>query len=293
MELLHLKYFKAVAESEHMTKAANQLHIVQPSLSRTIQSLENELGVLLFDRQGKGIKLNGNGRIFLKCVDDILNNLEATHKHLLELNNKIDLEIKLLVLAGSTTVPNLIIQFRNLYQNINFSLLQSIPENVDINYFDFCISTSHESTTSENSTVILEEELFIGVPLNHRLADRHSIQLYEIADENFISFKKDKPFRKISDNFCKQAGFIPNTIFESDVPEIVRGLIKAGIGISFIPERSWSTSPSESIDKSIKLLHISDFLCKRYIIFSWNKVNHKSPHINVFKDFVLEYYKTI
>ncbi len=74
MELLQLKYFQTVARLEHMTKAAEELHIAQPSLSKTIARLEKDLGVPLFDRQGRQITLNSFGKVFLKRVERIFMN---------------------------------------------------------------------------------------------------------------------------------------------------------------------------------------------------------------------------
>lgn len=80
MDLLHLKYFQTVARMEHITKASHKLNIAQPALSKTISSLEKELGVQLFDRKGRYIVLNEYGRLFLKRVDSILDLVESSKK---------------------------------------------------------------------------------------------------------------------------------------------------------------------------------------------------------------------
>ncbi|MCG4734561.1 LysR family transcriptional regulator, partial [Casaltella massiliensis] len=87
-----------VANTQHMTNAAKKLHIVQPALSRIINSLEKEIGVDLFDRNGKKISLNSNGEMFLKTVNESLSILENGVKELLDTNNQSKPEIKLLVL---------------------------------------------------------------------------------------------------------------------------------------------------------------------------------------------------
>ncbi len=148
MDLIHLKYFQTVARTEHMTNSAKKLNIVQPALSRSIHSLETELGVELFDRNGKFIKLNENGKIFLETVDNVLNTLENGKKELLDMNNKSELEIKLLVLAGSNTLPKLILEFKKLYPNVTFILLQHTSNELDTQNFDFCISSTLEEIKS-------------------------------------------------------------------------------------------------------------------------------------------------
>lgn len=289
MELLHLKYFQTVARTEHMTKAAKQLNIVQPALSRTITALEKELGVELFTRNGKGIKLNSNGKLFLETVDETLSVLENGKKKLLDINNQSELEIKLLVYAGSNTLSNLIVEFKKIYTNVKFKLHQHTSAELSIEDFDFCISSSLEEVKSPTSITLLEEELLICVPSNHNLANKKDIFLEELSNESFISFENNKPFRKISDTLCLYAGFKPNIVFESDVPSIVRELISAGLGISFIPQISWNL-PS---DDSVRFLHIIYPPCKRYINISWQHDNYISTYSKFFRDFAVNYYSNL
>lgn len=289
MELLHLKYFQTVAKTEHMTNAAKKLNIVQPALSRTINSLEKELGIDLFDRNGKSIKLNSNGKIFLRTVNECLSILENGTKELLDVNDKSNNEIKLLVLAGSTTLSNLILNFKKLHPDVTFKLHQHMSKTLEYNDFDFCISSTLDEVKSPTSINLLEEELLIGVPINHTLASKDSIFLEEVSEENFISFESDKPFRKISDSLCYYAGFSPKIVFESDVPYIVRQLIIAGLGISFIPKVSWNMQS----DNCLKLLKIIDPSCKRYLNISWDHNNYMSKSAKIFRDFAVEYYSML
>lgn len=289
MELLHLKYFQTVAKTQHMTNAAKKLHIVQPALSRIINSLEKEIGVDLFDRNGKNISLNSNGEMFLKTVNESLSVLENGVKELLDTNNQSKPEIKLLVLAGSNTLPNLILNFKKIHPDTTFKLLQHADGEIDYKNFDFCISSTLDEVHNPFSITLLEEELFIGMPSNHPLATKNAIFLEEISDENFISFQSNKPFRTISYSLCKYAGFNPTIVFESDVPSIVKQLISAGLGISFIPEISWDIHE----DDSLKLLRVIDPICKRYINISWHPDNYISKYAKEFRDFAVEYYSML
>ncbi|WP_250674154.1 LysR family transcriptional regulator [Paraclostridium ghonii] len=289
MELLHLKYFQTVAKTQHMTNAAKKLHIVQPALSRVINSLEKELGVELFDRNGKTISLNENGEMFLETVNETLSVLENGVKKLLDSNNQSTSEIKLLVLAGSNTLPNLILDFKKVYPETTFKLLQNVNGEIDFKDFDFCISSTLDKVINPFSITLLEEELFIGIHNSHPLASKDSIFLEEISNENFISFQSNKPFRTISHSLCQYAGFKPKIVFESDVPYIVRQLIVAGLGISFIPEISWNIHE----DDSLKLLKVIDPVCKRYINISWHPDNYMGKYAKEFRDFAVKYYSML
>lgn len=289
MELLHLKYFQTVAKTQHMTNAAKQLNIVQPALSRTINSLEKEIGVDLFDRNGKTISLNANGEMFLKTVNETLSVLENGIKKLLDTSNQSRPEIKLLVLAGSNTLPNLILDFKKIYPDATFKLLQHVNGEIDYKDFDFCISSTLDEVNNPFSITLLEEELFIGMPNNHPLSSKDSIFLEEVANENFISFQSNKPFRTISHSLCQYSGFKPKIVFESDVPSIVRQLVIAGLGISFIPEISWNIHA----DASLKLLKVIDPVCKRYINISWHPDNYMGKYAKEFRDFAVKYYSML
>lgn len=286
MELLHLRYFQTVARTEHMTKAAKQLNIVQPALSRTITSLEKELGVELFTRTGKSIKLNSNGKLFLETVDEMLYTLEKGKKKLFDISKQSELEIKLLVSAGSNTLSNLIVQFKKVYPDVTFKLHQHISSNLDIHDFDFHISSSFEEIKNTTSITLLEEELLVCIPSNHHLSNKTNIFLEELSNDNFISFESNKPFRQISDTLCLNAGFTPHVTFESDVPSIVRELISAGLGVSLIPEISWNL-PS---DNSVKFLHVIYPPCKRYLNLSWQHDSYISTYAKLFRDFAVTYY---
>lgn len=142
MELLQLKYFVIVARLEHMTRAAEELGIAQPALSKTIATLEKSLGVLLFDRHGKYIRLNQNGKIFLKRAEQALTALEDGKRELADLSEETFGVIKLAVIVGSNLLPDLLSSFRLQYPHIKFNVLESFSRSVSGSDFDLCISSS-------------------------------------------------------------------------------------------------------------------------------------------------------
>ena len=289
MELLQLKYFQTVARLEHMTLAAEELHIPQPALSKTISLLEKELGVLLFDRRGKYIYLNEFGKTYLKRVDQALSALEIGKHELDDLTGKEFGDIKLLILSASPLIPGLLASFSRLHPHINFNLIQHFSTSVSITDFDLCISSSPLKIPHTTSVPLITEEIFLGVPTGHRLSDRKRIRLSEVADDNFISLKKGKDLRDITDIFCKYSGFNPNIVFESDDPATVRGLINAGQGIAFIPSVSWGAY----IGNSLSLLHIEEPVCERTISLTFKTEDYLSQASCLFRQFTLDYFAEI
>ncbi|KZL90252.1 LysR family transcriptional regulator [Clostridium magnum] len=286
MELLQLKYFQTVARLEHMTRAAEELRIPQPALSKTISLLEKELGVLLFDRRGKYIHLNDYGRTFLTRVDQALGALEDGKQELNDLAGKTFGEVKLAVLAASNLLPELLASFRKEHPHINFNLIQHFPSPAARPDFDLCISSPLMKLEGTNNIPLISEEIFLAVPTEHPLAKRGSVKLNEVAGSDFISLKQGKVLREITDTFCKYAGFTPHVVFESDDPATVRGLIRAGQGIAFIPAITWGGSTGSSM----VLLHIEEPICKRTISLTCKEERYLPQAARLFRQFSIDYF---
>lgn len=289
MELLQLKYFQTVAHLEHMTRAAEELRIPQPALSKTISLLEKELGVSLFDRRGKYIYLNQYGKVFLRRVDQALAALEDGKQELNDLSIETFGEIKLAVLAASNILPDLLSSFRRQYPHISFNLIQHFPNSKTHHDYDLCISSSGLKLEDNNSIPLITEEIFLAVPIEHHLAGRSSVKLSEVAKDDFISLRRGKVLREITDSFCKYAGFTPNVIFESDDPATVRGLIRAGQGIAFLPAISWGGSAGSSM----VLLHIEEPKCMRTISLTYSEERYLPHAACLFRDFTINFFSKL
>ena len=288
MEILQLKYFRKIAYLEHMTKAAQELCVSQPSLSKTIRMLEDELGVRLFDRNGKYIKLNRFGKAFLSKVDLALSALEDGKKEIECMRGDRHDQIRIAFLAASPLLTDLLSSFRSQYSNVNFLLKQHLPEYKNDD-FDMCISSLPLKLEGIVSVPLLTEKFLIAVPRNHPMAQREHISLHEIANEGFIALKQGHFFRELTDRFCKIAGFTPVITFESDDPSTVRGLINAGQGIGFIPSISWGNIASSSI----RLLELDDPVCERTIGLSWIENRYHTQLVQEFRRFTIDYFKNL
>lgn len=275
MELLQLRYFLVTAKYEHMTKAANALRIAQPALSQSIKRLEQELGVTLFDREKRGIRLNENGEFLKKQITPILETLDELPAALQENANQQLHTIHLNILAASRLITDCIIEYKQLHPEVNFRLHQK----TDHEQADVSITTiSPGEPLPENSRRILKETFFLAVPANSAYAKQDFIFLSEMKEEGFINLSSNRPIRRICERFCLDSGFTPRTVGESDNPETIRNLIAAGLGVSFWPEYSWKLLSNENI----ALLPIKQPTCERDIILTV-RPDHISK--NVLEDF--------
>lgn len=285
MELQQLQYFLVAANYEHITKAADALHIAQPALSQSIKRLENELGVELFDRKKGSITLNNSGKLLRKELIPILRTLDKLPDRL-----KSDLAmqkntIHLNITAASTLITNCIISYKALHPDINFQLSQ----NAETTDYDLIISAILPGKKVARNHLILEEEFYLAVPVSSPYADRTEINLKEMEDEKFITLSGSIPLRAMCDHFCLSAGFSPNVMFESDHSEAVKNLIGAGLGVGFWPQYSWGKITTGNV----ALLPIKKPTCKRDIIVVYNKNHTSSEIVDDFYRYLTEYVKQL
>lgn len=282
MELQQLQYFLVAAKYQHITKAANSLKIAQPALSQSIKRLEAELNVKLFERKKGGITLTKAGKLLEEEVKPMMKTLDHLPARLKEVEKKQNQTIHLNVLAASILVTNCIISYKAKRPEINFEFVQS-PAAED---YDLCITAALPKNSVNSDQITLEEKFYLAVPASSKYADYSEIELSEVSEEGFIMMADTRPIRNICDQFCLEAGFSPNIVFESMNFESVRSLISAGLGVGFWPEYSWeSAEPS----KNVVLLPIKGQECKRDILIMQNMQTGRNKIVKEFYDFLISF----
>lgn len=271
MELQQLVYFRAVAETEHMTKSAEQLHIAQPSLSKAIANLEKELEVPLFVHHGRNIRLTEYGKFLYTRLQKLLPEIEKLPGEVTSMAKMENRTIHIAVQAASILVTEAIIAYKKEQSDVHFRFLQNEPislpgEAADtLSLYDIGITTRPTYTPPHPDAHIFQcvEEIFLAVPHRHPLAEHTEIRLSDAAREGFISLAGSKQLRWICDRFCAAAGFTPDIVFESDSPAAVRDMIGANLGIGFWPEYTWGRINRHDV----RLLPITTPVCKRELVF--------------------------
>lgn len=284
MELQQLQYFLVAAQYEHITKAANSLKIAQPALSQSIKRLEAELGVKLFDRKKGGIELSAAGKLLVQELKPIMKSLDSLPRKLSEASKKQHQTIHLNVLAASTLVTDCIIAYKAEHPDVNFQFVQS----QSATDYDLCITATLPRRNSTTDQMVLEEKFYLAVPASSRYASYKEIDLREVAEEGFIVMSDIRPIRTICDQFCLEAGFAPDIVFESMNFESVRSLISAGLGVGFWPEYSWVNA---ELTKNVVLLPIRSPECTRDIIISYNEQFSESEIAREFYEFLIAFAK--
>ncbi|MEH7224739.1 LysR family transcriptional regulator [Bacillus sp. JJ1566] len=291
MDLLQLRYFQKVAKLQHLSQAAQELYITQPALSQTIARLEKDIGVPLFDRQGRQISLNEYGKVFLNKVEVALNALEEGRREIVDMAG---LE-RGTVSIDTTFLPyfsDVINSFRCSYPDVHFrisqvSTLEKKEQLLENGEIDFSISCKPIERKGIRNLPIQTEEILLAVPLSHRLANQQNTTLSEIANEPFIHFKKGHSFRETTDELCEKAGFTPNVVYEVDESKTIKELVNSGLGVAF-----WLETLLER-ENLFHPLYIQEPVCNRTYYLSWSEKRYLSLAARTFQDLLIQHYKNL
>ena len=281
-----LRYFLAAARLEHFGRAADELGLSQPALSRSIRKLETEVGAPLFDRMSGGVTLNPAGKILMERALQANESLEDAQREIAERRESASQTIALGYLAtfGIRLVPETVKAFRTLQPDIRFKLFEgptsALKEMLERGEIDVCMASSFSDPVIDWH-FLFTEELFAVVAHDHPLANEESIELADLADEDFVAMKPGHCLRDSLEILCKHAGFEPRIAFEAaDVPTL-RGLAAAGFGVGLAPRRE-----VEPHTLAVTL-RINSPVCERQIGLSWRKGRWQSPNVQQFRDFVI------
>ncbi|MBB6636767.1 LysR family transcriptional regulator [Cohnella thailandensis] len=244
MELRLLQYVIQIAAERNFSRAAEKLHIAQPSLSQQLSKLEKELGILLFKRSTNSVELTYAGSIFVEKAKQIVDMTEQLRQEMEDIADlrKGRIIVGSLPITGAHVLPDVLTAFRLTHPNIEIALveettiqLEQLTASGGTDVSLLSLPVIEPSLTYEP---IIEEELYLAVPPDHPLAlsgSKEPIDLADMKDEPFVLLKRGQGFRAIAYDLCQQAGFAPRVVFESSNIETVQSLVAAGMGIGFVP----------------------------------------------------------
>lgn len=245
MELRQLQYALQIAAEKNFSRAAEKLHIAQPSLSQQLSKLEKELGVLLFQRSTNSVELTHAGASFMvkaQAILDMAGQLQSEMEDISQMK-KGKLIVGSLPITGSHILPQVLPVFQERHPGIEIQLVEETTKNLERltagGQTDISLLTLPIMEASLEADPLLEEEIVLAVPPHHPLAERYERQqeadIAELKEEPFIVLKKGQGFRQIAFELCARHGFEPRVVFESSNIETVQALVAAGMGIAFVP----------------------------------------------------------
>lgn len=244
MELRQIRYFHCVARELSFTRAAKLLHIAQPPLSRQIKLLEEELGVKVFERQGRGIRLTDAGKYFMDHTQKMTQQLEETIKATQRIGKKDRVWFGVGFVPSTLYgyMPDFIRALRELSAQVEIGLVEMTTlqqfEALKMGRIDLGIGRIKLSDPEIARVVLRDEPLVVAVPRYHRLASVAGVGVNEILQESLIVYPA-APRPSYADHVLdlfSQHGYVPNVVQEVNELQTAIGLVAAGIGIALVPE---------------------------------------------------------
>lgn len=285
MDMNKLYYFYVVAKHQHVTHAAQELHISQPALTKAMRLLEQDLGINLFFKQRRSIKLTASGAHLKKRLNSVFPVLDRIPEELQLLEQQTVHTVRLNVLAASIITTEAIASYKSFNRNVNFQVFQ----NREDTECDISITTDMgvpDKGSAFSQRYIIEEDIYLAVPANEKFAKLDAINLQDVKDEWFVHVSDTRPFRKLCDSFCLAAGFRPNVTFESDFPTTIGNLINAGTGIGF-----WTAFSFGKIAPNMKLLPIRQPKCSRKLILGLHDKRDVTQAAKDFYHYLIQYFQ--
>lgn len=288
VNLRQLYYFKAIAELEHYTRAAEKLYVSQSSLSHAIQELEDELNVEFFVKRGRNVELTKYGQLFLPYVQKTLETLETG---IATLADYINPNTGTVVMAGFPSLaqfaPDIIVRYVSETNRVDVRLqfnqeatYTRLKEQLLAGAVDLIFATRVDDPRVDAS-YIGEHQIVLLVPLSHRLARYDEADLRELDGEDFISFDTDCQLREVTDQIFRELNIRPNITTETAQDLIIYGLVAAGHGVAIIPY------PLGGTPYNTKVLRISNDIPPRRLYLQWNKEQYLPPAAEYFRDFII------
>lgn len=278
MEFSQLEGLLAIARSHSFSRAAEQLGRTQPAISIAIKKLEDEIGAPLFDRSRKDVTLTDAGRVLYEYAQKIINlrgQAVSAIEELRQLHSG-----KVSIGANESTslyfLPRIILAFRERYPNIKVEVFRSsserLPQDIKDRNLDFGI-VSFEPTDGEvESFPIMEDDLALILPPEHRLVKKGKLTIKDLGEETFLAHNVKSPSRDRVVETFKQHRVPLNISIELSSIETIKQFVQMGLGLAFVPRLCIE---EEIRQKKLVSLPIQGFAHKRTmrVIYLRDKVH--------------------
>lgn len=295
MTLVQLQYFQTLAHVLHYTRAAEELHIAQPSLSYSISELEKELGIKLFAKEDRKVSLTMYGEQFLPYVENALATLSDGTQALRQLSDAAYQVVKLGYFSSIsfTLVPKLMAALYSIEENRQLRFQFSEAPSYDILSMlkkgdldmAFCM---HRDEWIE-AVPVLRQKLYLAVPKNHALAERDEVSFEDFAQEPFVALDKASSLRALLDRVFLRNGVNPNIMFTVHECNAALQYVALNFCVSVLPK-----VPAMETEK-IAVIPIADKTdaFTRVVYFGWMKNRPLSPASKRVRNYIVSHYQLL
>jgi LysR family transcriptional regulator, hydrogen peroxide-inducible genes activator len=241
MEMHQLRYVVAVARAGNFSRAAEQCHVSQPSLSQQIQKLEEELGERLFDRMKREVKLTPHGESFLRRAVRVLEEVDTAKREAKDATDLLRGTVTLGVLPtiAPYLLPEVITEYLEKYPRVEIV----VQEDTTVHLLkllvaceiDFALASQPIRDARLEVRELFSEELLLALPPGHALTRKRTVSASDLEGEALIVMKEGHCLGDQVLNFCDRSDLHPNISFRSAQLETIQSLVCAEMGLSLIP----------------------------------------------------------
>ncbi|MGI6092145.1 MAG: LysR family transcriptional regulator [Veillonellaceae bacterium] len=279
MDIRHLEYFCEVARHRSFTKAAEVLHITQPTISKMVKTLEEELGVTLFSRAAKQIELTDAGRAVYSQAQHVLSAFQNLTLELADVMNikKGNIRIGLPPIASSSIFPRVIGEFNKVYPNISLELIEvgskMVERGVEDGSLDIGVVCNLPAKGDRfDMFSCIKDPLMLIVHPEHRFADRQQIDFADLKEEPFVLYRNDFSLHDHIVARCIKSGFQPRVVCGSSQRDFMTEAVAAGLGIALLPRKI-----CQELDQSrIKAIPLNEPAVYLQLAVIWKKDRYLS-----------------
>ena len=286
MTLNQIYYFQTVARYENYRKAAEELYISQPSLSRSIASLESELGVLLFEKNGRGVNLTKGGKLFLEYADRIIDECEIAKNKMKDMasdGGKID--IGYVFPLASHYIPHNVRDFLNKKEN----------KNVTFNFFQNHTSAIAKKVRSGELDVgfggyidkeefeffpVLSEEMVLITPKGHELESHKKVSIQELRNYPVIGYDRESWLGNYTKQLYRRLAFAPNIVVECPDEHSIVALVSEDFGIALVP------AIEEINENRVNIHRFDDIELMHHTFMFWMRDRYQLPAVERFIEYM-------
>ena len=276
LEFRHFRYFLAVAEDLHFRKAAERLFISQPGLSRQIKQLEDDLGVTLFERNNRKVRLTNAGLYLQKELTKNFTKLEEILNHTKLLNDGLDGKLKIGYVGSAIQklIPDLLLKFRKVHPNVltNLTELDNKKQITALLNHEIDIGFVRQERVPKGLVLFTtkEDTFSLVLPKNHKLTSSNFKNLSQLKDEHFILFDSsysESYYEKVMQIF-DESGFAPLVSHTTVNASSIYRLVENNFGVSIVP-----TSLKLGYSMKIKFIEMKKIPQRTTLRIVWNKSN--------------------
>lgn len=292
MDLLQIQYIVAMVESGSVTEAAEKMFVSQSALSLSYKKLERELGVSIFQKQGRRLVLTSAGEVFYDKAKEVLSSVAELRQSMRKIAS--EREKKVLVCSEAVDYTNEAIRlYARIYPDVFYQIIRANTEDIramlQSQTVDFAVTLSPDFGPENEAVLLLDEPMLLAVSAESQYANRDTISLHEIENECVITLQGGLAINRLFESYFEFERMQYKKKMEVNDPETIVLQVGKGLGLGFIPQSVANLNSITEVDLYTKTraIPIAEPICRRQIYLVTARNRHIKKPVQGFMDFLI------